>query len=378
MSSSQKPASSYTNHWGREGGGLEPDPSGYDALVTRNNPLRLTRNRLTACCDEVDPYSILKSHGCLLRRPQKEDRRSRRKASNEKERGRPSVWGEPLLSQALREEVSPRKLAFARQSTRPKPEDRRVCQETAGSRPQGAALRKAPPEVRVPQSTGGIEGEQIYSLPRSQTDRVHQKKRAVGASERNEWLRAAWKVTVAGVLDPRRLVFVDECGTHVSLAPVYGYSARGERVRLKVPRNRGKNTTLLASMSTEGMGSCLAVEGSTTAEVFEAYLEYFLAPELKEGQVVVMDNLAAHKPHRVRELIEDRGCELMYLPSYSPDYNPIEEAFSKIKGVLRDAQARTRRTLVEAMGQALSTVTTQDATGFFEHCGYPHLVGQPL
>src|SRR5215213_10782666 len=90
---------------------------------------------------------------------------------------------------------------------------------------------------------------------------------SVGASERDEWFRAAWKVTVAGVLDPRRLVFVDECGTHVSLAPVYGYSARGERVRLKVPRNRGKNTTLLASMSTEGMGPCLAVEGSTTAEV---------------------------------------------------------------------------------------------------------------
>lgn len=200
----------------------------------------------------------------------------------------------------------------------------------------------------------------------------------MGASERNEWLRAAWKVTVAGVLDPRRLVFVDECGTHVSLAPIYGYSARGERVRLKVPRNRGKNTTLLASMSTEGMGPCLAVEGSTTAEVFEAYLEHSLAPKLKEGQVVVMDNLAAHKPDRVRELIEDRGCELVYLPPYSPDYNPIEEAFSKIKGVLRDAQARTRRTLVEAMGQALSTVTAQDATGFFEHCGYPHLVGQPL
>src|SRR5215217_4460075 len=253
----------------------------YHTLRCRG-PLRSHTPLYTACCDEVDPYSILKSHGCLLRRPQKENRRSRRKARNEKERGRPSVRGEPLLSQALREEVSPRKLAFARQSTRPKPEDRRVCQQTAGSRPQGAALRQAPPEMRVPQSTGGIEGEQIYSLPRSQTDRVHQKKRAVGASERNEWLRAAWKVTVAGVLDPRRLVFVDECGTHVSLAPIYGYSARGERVRLKVPRNRGKNTTLLASMSTEGMGPCLAVEGSTTAEVFEAYLEHSLAPKLKE------------------------------------------------------------------------------------------------
>jgi transposase len=90
-----------------------------------------------------------------------------------------------------------------------------------------------------------------------------------------------------------------------------------------------------------------------------------------------MDNLPAHKPNRVRELIEDRWCELVYLPPYSPDYNPIEEAFSKIKGVLRGAQARTRRTLVEAMGQALLIVTAQDTRGFFEHCGY-HLVGQPL
>src|SRR5215207_10023810 len=129
--------------------------------------------------------------------------------------------------------------------------------------------------------------------------------------------------------------------SHPSTATLLGVSA----VRLKVPRNRGKNTTLLASMSTEGMGPCLAVEGSTTAEVFEAYLEYFLAPELKEGQVVVMDNLPAHKPDRVRELIEDRGCELVYLPPYSPDYNPIEEAFSKIKGLLREAEARTRETL---------------------------------
>ena len=86
-------------------------------------------------------------------------------------------------------------------------------------------------------------------------------------------------------------------------------------------------------MTTEGMGPCLAVEGSATGEVFEAYIEHSLAPELKEGQVVVMDNLAAHKPDRVRELIEGRGCELVYLPPYSPDYNPIEEAFSKIKAL---------------------------------------------
>ncbi len=190
-------------------------------------------------------------------------------------------------------------------------------------------------------------------------------------------MRAAWRVMVAGVLDPGRLVFVDECGTHTSLAPVYGYSPKGERLNLSVPRNRGKNTTLLASISLEGMGPSLAVEGSTTAEDFDAYLEHVLLPEVEEGQVVIMDRLPAHKRGRVRELIEEQGCELLYLPSYSPDYNPIEEAFSKIKEILRRACARTREALVEALGEALSAVSFRDAQGFFEHAGY-HPMGQLL
>jgi transposase len=183
-------------------------------------------------------------------------------------------------------------------------------------------------------------------------------------------LRAAWRVMVAGALDPRRLVFVDECGTHTSLAPLYGYSSKGERLKLSVPRNRGKNTTLLASITLEGMGPSMAVEGSTTKEVFEAYLEQVLLPEVYEGQVLIMDKLPAHKPNRMRELIEQRGCQLLYLPSYSPDYNPIEEAFSKIKEILRRACARTRETVLEALGEALSAISLHDARGFFEHAGY--------
>src|SRR5215217_9450927 len=127
-------------------------------------------------------------------------------------------------------------------------------------------------------------------------------------------------------------------------------------------------------MSLQGMGPSLAVEGSTTAEVFEAYLEQVLLPELQKGQVVVMDSLPAHKPKRVRELIERRGCKLLYLPSYSPsyspEYNPIEEAFSKIKQLLRRACARTREALLEALGEALSAISLRDARGFFEHAGY--------
>jgi transposase len=182
---------------------------------------------------------------------------------------------------------------------------------------------------------------------------------------------------VARSLDPRRLVFVDECGTHTSLAPMYGYSPKGERLKLSVARNRGKNTTLRASITLEVIGPSLAVEGSTTAEVFEAYLEHVLLPELEEGQVLIMDKLPAHKPARVRESIEARGCELVYLPSYSPDYNPIEEAFSKIKEILRRAAARSREALIEAIGRALSAVRTQDAWSYFKHAGY-HPIAQLL
>jgi transposase len=165
-------------------------------------------------------------------------------------------------------------------------------------------------------------------------------------------------------------VFVDEMGTNTSLHPLYAWSPRGERARCSVRRNRGLNTTLLASMTAEGMGPCLAVEGATTRIVFEAYVEKGLVPSLRRGQVVVMDNLSAHKGERVRKLIESTGCELLYLPPYSPDFNPIEEAFSKVKGLMRKAEARSREALVEAMGKALDAVTAQDARGFFEHCGY--------
>jgi transposase len=118
------------------------------------------------------------------------------------------------------------------------------------------------------------------------------------------------------------------------------------------------------------MGSSLAVKGATTSAVFEAYVEQVLAPTLRREQVVVMDNLSAHKGERVREPIEERGCHLVYLPAYSPDFNSIEEAFSKIEGLVRKAEARTREALVEAIGSALSAVTSGDARGFFEHCGY--------
>ncbi len=165
-------------------------------------------------------------------------------------------------------------------------------------------------------------------------------------------------------------MFVDECGTNTGLSPLRARAPKGERAFGKAPRNRGKNTTLLAALSSEGMGPAMAVEGATTGAVFETYVEHFLAPKLEEGQVVVLDNLNAHKGERVRRLVEARGASLLFLPPYSPDFSPIEEAFSKLKALLRQAKARTKEALVEAIGQALDAIVPEDARGWFGHCGY--------
>ena len=199
----------------------------------------------------------------------------------------------------------------------------------------------------------------------------------MGAAERDEFLRAAWRVMVAARTQASRFVFVDECSTNTSLSPLYAWSPKGQRARCRVPRNYGPNVTLLASMTHEGIGPCLVVEGATTREVFETYIEQMLRPALRPGQVVVMDNLSSHKGERVHKLIEERGCKLLYLPPYSPDLNPIEEAFSKVKGLLREAEVRTYEALVETSGRALSAVTAQDALGYLEHCGY-HASDRPL
>lgn len=180
---------------------------------------------------------------------------------------------------------------------------------------------------------------------------------------------------VSGEVCARRLVFVDEMGSNTSLHELYAYSPRGERAYCSVARNRGKNTTLLArSMSLSGMGPSMVLEGGVDGVVFQTYLRETLLPALNEGDLLVMDNLSVHKSERVRELIEREGVEVLYLPPYSPDFNPIEEAFSKIKNLLRKAGARGREALVEAIGTALSEVSEEDALAFFEHCGYREAV----
>jgi transposase len=166
-------------------------------------------------------------------------------------------------------------------------------------------------------------------------------------------------------------VFVDESGFNTSMTRLRARAPKGERAYGKVPRNRGKNQTLIASLSLEGgMGAALSIEGATDSELFEAYVEEFLAPTLTAGQVVVLDKLGAHRTERVRELVEERGADLLFLPSYSPDLNPIEEAFSKIKNLVRKAAARTREALDEAISEAMSAITLEDAAGWFAHAGY--------
>jgi transposase len=171
-------------------------------------------------------------------------------------------------------------------------------------------------------------------------------------------------------IDARRLVVVDECGSNIALTPLYARAPKGQRAHGSVPRNRGKNTTLLASLSLSGVGASMIIEGAVNAAAFEAYVEQILAPSLSAGQIVILDNLSAHKGARVHQLIAARGCELLFLPAYSPDYSPIEETFSKLKAYLRRVGARTHEALQEAIGQALETVSAQDALGWFTHCGY--------
>jgi transposase len=171
-------------------------------------------------------------------------------------------------------------------------------------------------------------------------------------------------------LDPDRFVWVDEFGSHLGLTRTYARAPRGARAVGRAPRNRGQNRTTLTSLTLAGLGPGLVVEGGITTRGFEVYVEAVLAPTLRPGQIVVMDNLRQHRSPRVRALIEARGAQVWFLPSYSPDLNPIEEAFSKVKTLLRTAAARTEEELLAAIWAALRAITPADALGYVTHCGY--------
>jgi len=165
-------------------------------------------------------------------------------------------------------------------------------------------------------------------------------------------------------------VFVDECGSTIALTRLYARAPRGQRAYGAVPRNWGKNITLIAGLTLSGIQAPFILEGAIDTLAFETYVEQVLAPSLRPGQVVVLDNLSVHQGERVRQAIEARGCQVLFEPAYSPDLTPIEEAFSKLKTWLRRLGARTREALEEAIAQALQQITVQDAHGWFWHGGY--------
>lgn len=178
-------------------------------------------------------------------------------------------------------------------------------------------------------------------------------------------------------IDPARLVFVDESGANITLTPRYGRAPRGHPCVAAIPRTWGHNTTLLAAMTLGGVQTAVVIEGAVDRAVFDQFVAQFLVPRLTPGQVVVWDNLSVHQSARARELIAAAGCQVVFLPAYSPDCNPIELAFAKLKGLVRRANPRTVAGLWAAIGTGLDRITAQDAHGWFRHCGY-QMSGPPL
>lgn len=171
-------------------------------------------------------------------------------------------------------------------------------------------------------------------------------------------------------LTPDTLVFLDETSTQITMTRLYGRAPRGQRLAAAVPRNHGRNVTCLAALTTAGVGPSLAFEGALNSAVFAQWVAEQLVPTLRPRHIVILDNLSVHKGARARQAIEAAGCHLWFLPAYSPDFNPIELVFGRLKAHLRSVQARTVDTLMEAIGDRLNAVTEAHARACFRHAGY--------
>jgi transposase len=202
--------------------------------------------------------------------------------------------------------------------------------------------------------------------------RVDPEKKSRRASERNEATRAAWRERSRGI-DPARFVWVDETGSDLRLTRTHSRAPRGQRAYGDVPQRRGQNRTLIIALTVDGFGPGLLFDEPIDRTTFDGYVIHRLAPTLKPDQIVVVDNLKVHYSARAKAAIEARGAQLWYLPAYSPDLTPIEEAFSKVKGALRTSGPRTVDAHSTAIWAALRTITPQDAAGWIAHAGYgPH------
>lgn len=189
------------------------------------------------------------------------------------------------------------------------------------------------------------------------------------AQEQNPEARREWRAQ-AKQWDARRLVFLDECGINTSLHRLYARAPRGQRAVGVVPRNWKHNTTVVGALSLSGVQAVMTLEGALDMSAFEVFIEHFLVPALVPGQMVVLDNLSVHKSVRAREMIEAAGCSLLFLPTYSPDLNPIEKLWSQFKSYLRKEAARTQEQLDALIWPTLCHATTHHIRNWFTHAGY--------
>jgi transposase len=189
------------------------------------------------------------------------------------------------------------------------------------------------------------------------------------AGERNNRKRA-WYWRRLAPLDHRRLRFIDEAGANLAMTRLRGRAPRGQRVTESVPRNYGPQTSLIGTLSLAGVEAMMTLEGAVDTDAFNAYVEHILRPTIKRGDVLVLDNLTAHRASRIEEVAAECGAEVIWLSPYSPDFSPIELMWSKIKTAMRAAKARTREELERALKAALELITSMDCLGWFTHCGY--------
>lgn len=189
------------------------------------------------------------------------------------------------------------------------------------------------------------------------------------AAERNNYKRA-WFWRRVAVLDARRFKFIDEAGSNLALTRLFGRAPRGERVRESVPRNYGQQTSIISALGLAGPTATFTVEGAVDTAIFNVYVEHVLGPSLETGDILILDNLSAHRASVIETVAAERGAQVVWLPPYSPDFSPIELMWSKLKSALRAAKARTREELEQALIAALKLVTAADCAGWFSHCGY--------
>ena len=216
-------------------------------------------------------------------------------------------------------------------------------------------------------ASGGREHQR--GLARPDPDAAHAKKKSLVATEQDAEQRAIWQ-EAQPTLVPEDLVFLDETSTQTNLTRTHGRAPKGQRLVAAVPRNHGPNLTCLAAVTVTGIGPSIVFEGALDGPIFTQWVAEKLVPSLRPGQLVILDNLSVHKVVAARKAIEAAGCDLRFLPAYSPDFNPIEQLFSRLKTHLRAIAARTIPALMDAIGAALNAVTAAQSLATFRHAGY--------